>query len=77
MLFTMQSFTSLVKSNAVCSVFVALIVTSISLLVLWLLGFEDVQPKEPPVVRSQIPFIGHMLGLLKHHNNYFTKLKYT
>ncbi|CZR63469.1 related to cytochrome P450 oxidoreductase [Phialocephala subalpina] len=46
----------------------------VSLLALWFTGIEDVEPGEPPVVHSKIPFIGHMIGMLRHHNNYFTIL---
>ncbi|KAF8855360.1 cytochrome P450 [Acephala macrosclerotiorum] len=46
----------------------------ISILALWFMDFGDVEPGEPPLVYSNIPFIGHMIGMLRHHNNYFTIL---
>lgn len=54
------------------AIFVA---ASASLIALWSLGAEDVDPEEPPVVRPSIPFFGHIIGLLRHHNNYFTLLR--
>ena len=56
--------------------FIAFMVVLASLLILQFLGAEDVDPEEPPVVRPGIPFVGHMIGLLRHHNNYFTLLRY-
>ncbi|TVY26205.1 7-alpha-hydroxycholest-4-en-3-one 12-alpha-hydroxylase [Lachnellula hyalina] len=55
--------------------FIAFVVVLTSLLVLRFLGAKDVDPEEPPVVRPRIPFVGHMIGLLRHHNNYFTLLR--
>ncbi|TVY21382.1 7-alpha-hydroxycholest-4-en-3-one 12-alpha-hydroxylase [Lachnellula arida] len=54
---------------------VVFVVALASLIVLLFLGAEDVDPEEPPVVRPSIPFFGHMIGLLRHHNNYFTLLR--
>lgn len=39
-------------------------------------SIEDVESGEPPVLQARIPLIGHMIGLLSHHNNYFTMLRY-
>ena len=47
----------------------------LSLLALWLMGIEDVESREPPVVRSGIPFIGHMISLLRYQNHYFDMIR--
>lgn len=74
MLYPLQSL-SHVLSITIYSTLVAFAIAFVLSLTLWYLGVEDVEPGEPPVVRSSIPFIGHMIGLLRHHNNYFTILR--
>jgi hypothetical protein len=64
-----------VLTKTIYPALIAFVFALISLLTLWFWGVEDVDPGEPPVVRSRIPFIGHMIGLLRHHNNYFTTLR--
>ena len=32
--------------------------------------------KEPPEIRSRIPYIGHLIGLLSYQVGYFQKLRY-
>jgi hypothetical protein len=36
----------------------------------------DVAPQEPPLLKPKIPFIGHIIGLMKHEASYFSILKY-
>lgn len=36
----------------------------------------DVAPQEPPLLKPKIPFIGHIIGLMKHEASYFSMLKY-
>ncbi|KAK4157557.1 cytochrome P450 [Chaetomidium leptoderma] len=31
-------------------------------------------PKEPPLIRPQIPFIGHIIGLLRHGTKYYSNM---
>ncbi|KAK6582513.1 hypothetical protein PZA11_004921 [Diplocarpon coronariae] len=31
-------------------------------------------PREPPLAHSRVPFVGHMIKLLRHHNAYFSQL---
>ena len=31
-------------------------------------------PKEPPVIPSTIPYVGHIIGLLRHGTKYFEDL---
>ena len=33
-------------------------------------------PKEPPVVAASIPYIGHILGLLRHGTRYYQMIRY-
>jgi len=33
-------------------------------------------PQEPPILKPRIPYIGHIIGLLRHHSAYFDKLWY-
>lgn len=28
-------------------------------------------PQEPPILRSRLPFFGHIIGLIRHHTHYF------
>ena len=32
--------------------------------------------REPPVLRSSIPYIGHILGLLRHGTRYYEQTRY-
>lgn len=32
--------------------------------------------REPPVIPQSIPFIGHVLGMLRHGSSYYTKITY-
>ncbi|KAK0738476.1 monooxygenase-like protein [Schizothecium vesticola] len=36
--------------------------------------FPSLDSREPPLVRSTVPFIGHILGLMQHESDYFTRL---
>lgn len=38
--------------------------------------FPSLDPREPPLVRSTVPFIGHILGMVQHQSDYFTRLVY-
>ena len=31
---------------------------------------------EPPIVQSNIPFIGHFIGIIRHRGNYYNRLRY-
>ena len=33
-------------------------------------------PREPPIVSSTIPFIGHFLGLVKYGGAYYDKIRF-
>ena len=33
-------------------------------------------PREPPTVRSTIPFIGHLVGIIRHGSSYWTMTGY-
>jgi hypothetical protein len=32
-------------------------------------------PREPPLVRPKIPFIGHLIGLMRHQTTYLQMLR--
>jgi hypothetical protein len=51
------------------------IVTVIALvcLRLWPSGLD---PKEPRLIPSNMPFIGHAIGMLRHQQRYFEMLRY-
>lgn len=36
--------------------------------------FPSLDPREPPLVCSTVPFIGHILGMVQHQSDYFTRL---
>jgi len=38
--------------------------------------FPSLDPREPPLVRSTVPFIGHILGLMQEQSDYFIRLVY-
>jgi len=76
MVFPTQSLAGLLTPIAIYPALITLVIILVSFLPLKFLGFEDVEPQEPPVVRSRMPLVGHLIGLLKHHNNYFTMLRY-
>lgn len=54
---------------------IAIIATLISVMVLIRLLVLDLDPREPPFVNSRVPFIGHIVGLLVHSTEYFSKIK--
>lgn len=46
---------------------------------LWLargLGSKQ-DPREPPFVAASIPYIGHIIGLMRSKFNYYVQLRYT
>ena len=46
--------------------------------VFWILQHCDnvaVDPREPPLVRSRIPFFGHFIGLLRYGTDYYVQLQ--
>ncbi|CZR62543.1 related to cytochrome P450 7B1 [Phialocephala subalpina] len=34
----------------------------------------QLDPKEPPILKPKVPYIGHIIGLFQHHGAYFDKL---
>ena len=34
-------------------------------------------PREPPFVAASIPYIGHIIGLMRSNFNYYVQLRYT
>jgi hypothetical protein len=45
-------------------------------LVLQSLSNKKVDPREPPVVRSNIPYVGHLIGMGLSGSRYFKRLQY-
>lgn len=43
--------------------------------VCWQFFFTALDPREPPEVRSSIPFVGHLLGMLWYKAEYVTVLR--
>jgi hypothetical protein len=41
----------------------------------WQFLFNGLDPREPPEVRSRIPFVGHLLGMLWYKAEYVTVLR--
>lgn len=33
-------------------------------------------PKEPPLIRQKIPYIGHLIGMLRDGSRYYTKMRH-
>lgn len=56
--------------------FPLVITTIVVLLGLVLLALVNprVGPREPPLLKPRIPFIGHMIGLLRHQAGYYSML---
>ena len=53
-------------------VLLLLVITYISLVYLFSPKYD---PREPPVIPSLIPYVGHMLGLLRYGQRYFEILR--
>ena len=52
---------------------VAVVVLSV-LFLLWRKADVSLDPDEPPIALAKIPFIGHILGLMRYQIEYFEKL---
>ncbi len=37
---------------------------------------SGLDPKEPQLIASKVPFIGHAIGMLRHQQRYFEILRY-
>jgi hypothetical protein len=61
-------------SYAVSPITVSVAVVALALF-LWRFSASGLDPREPPEAVSKIPFIGHLIGMLKHENYYFEILK--
>lgn len=53
-----------------------ILATAAVLLVCWSRLSVRVDPREPPILKPTIPYVGHIIGLLTHQNSYFEKLRY-
>jgi hypothetical protein len=61
-------------SYAVSPFTVSVAVVALALF-LWRFSASGLDPREPPEAVSKIPFIGHLIGMLKHQIHYFEILK--
>ncbi len=35
----------------------------------------DYDPREPPIIKSRIPYVGHILGIIRYGTKYFKIVK--
>jgi hypothetical protein len=56
------------------TIIISLAVSAVVLL-FWRLNLSGIDPREPPEVSSKIPFIGHIIGMLTYHVDYYAMLK--
>lgn len=61
-------------SSTFVTVLLLLIIVYVSLVYLFSPKYD---PKEPPVVSSFIPYVGHILGLLRYGQRYFEILRFS
>ncbi|KAK1751623.1 cytochrome P450 [Echria macrotheca] len=50
------------------------VAVSLVLLVFKLAFFPSLDPREPPLARPRVPFVGHILGLIKESASYYARL---
>lgn len=55
-------------------IFLAISVGTGLVVVCWLSNMPD--PREPPLVPASIPYIGHVVGLMRSKFNYYVHLRY-
>lgn len=61
--------------NLATATYIAIIATLSLLVVFMRLSVPNLDPREPPLLKSRVPFIGHTVGLLAHSADYFSKIK--
>jgi hypothetical protein len=54
---------------------VLVVVAALGLLI-WQKAHIKMDPREPPLLRPWIPFVGHLIGMLQYHQRYFEKLRF-
>lgn len=37
---------------------------------------SQTDPREPPVVTTTVPYVGHVIGLMRSNFNYYVQLRY-
>jgi hypothetical protein len=66
-------FLSYLENNKVhAGLFSALALSTLALL--YLQPYQARDPREPPFLAANIPYIGHLLGLIFHQAEYFQRL---
>lgn len=63
------------RGSYAVSPFTASIAVIALALLLWRLSASGSDPREPPEAVSNIPFIGHLIGMLKYQIHYLEILK--
>ena len=51
-----------------------LLLPLVSAAILWWYFSFPLDPAEPPLFASKVPYIGHNIGILAHHAAYYNKL---
>ena len=60
---------------AASPILIAIVVGILSVLfLLWRKADVSLDPDEPPIALSRIPFIGHIIGLMRYQIEYFETL---
>ena len=52
------------------------LVTSAAIFILIPKLFTMQDPREPPVVPASVPYIGHVIGIMRNKFNYYVQLRY-
>ena len=53
--------------------YVTLLISLFAALIIYFLG-PGYDPREPPVIPQSVPYIGHIIGLIRHGSGYFEHL---
>ena len=52
-----------------------IIILAAVVVICWKLIRIEKDPREPPVATSNVPFVGHIIGLMRHQGDYFKSLR--
>lgn len=63
-----------VHGGNMATIMISLVTIAVALL-LWSFSRSGIDPREPPEVPGKIPFIGHIIGMLTYHVDYYTLLR--
>lgn len=54
-----------------------LLAIGVVVLICWQRLSVQLEPQEPPLLKPSVPYIGHIIGIIRYKSGYFDKLKYT